>query len=139
MADHMQKFEELLRGADLRVTHQRKVIISTLAGCDDHPRAEDVYDRVREIDDSISFATVYRTLAALADAGIVQRIAVDEGPARFEMAPKEDHDHMVDIDSGEVIELISDELIALRRKLARELGYDVISHHSVLRVRKLKE
>jgi Fur family ferric uptake transcriptional regulator len=80
----------------------------------DHPSAHDVYVRAKLVDRSVSFATVYRALATLADAGIVQRIAVDDGPARFEMAPETEHDHLVDVDTGEVLELASYELVALR-------------------------
>lgn len=129
---------DLLRDAGMKVTQQRRAIISSLVESDDHPSAEEVFARARALDDSVSFATVYRTLAVLAEAGLVHRIAVDDGPARFEMAPETDHDHLVDVENGEVLELASDELTALRRKLARDLGYEVLSHHSVLRVRKIK-
>lgn len=126
----------MLRDAGMRVTHQRRTIILTLAQSLDHPSAEDVFARAKGVDTSVSFATVYRTLGALADAGIVQRVAVDDGPARFEMASETDHDHLVDVDTGEVLELASDELTALRSRLAKELGYEVLSQHSVMRVRK---
>ena len=129
---------DLLRDAGMKVTQQRRAIISSLVESHDHPSAEEVFARARALDDSVSFATVYRTLAVLAEAGLVHRIAMDDGPARFEMAPETDHDHLVDVENGEVLELASDELTALRRKLARDLGYEVLSHHSVLRVRKIK-
>lgn len=121
----------------MRVTPQRRMIVSILVDSDDHPNAQEVFERTTSLDDSVSFATVYRTLALLEEAGIVQRVAVDDGPARFEMAPETDHDHLVDVSTGEVIELMSDELVALRNQLAREMGYEVLSHHSVLRVRKI--
>ena len=132
------EIDGMLRDAGMRVTQQRRTIIAALVQSHDHPSAEDVFERAKSVDDSVSFATVYRTLAVLADAGLVQRLAVDEGPARFEMAPDTDHDHLVDVDTGEVLELASDELMALRTRLANELGYEVLSQHSVLRVRKLK-
>lgn len=131
------EIDGMLRDAGMRVTQQRRTIIAALVQSHDHPSAEDVFERAKAVDDSVSFATVYRTLAVLADAGIVQRLAVDEGPARFEMAPETDHDHLVDVDTGEVLELASDELMELRSRLARELGYEVLSQHSVLRVRKI--
>ena len=90
------------------------------------------------VDCSVSFATVYRALSTLVDASIVQRLTVDDGPARFEMAPETEHDHLVDVDSGEVLELASEKLTALRSRLAAELGYEIISQRSVSRVRKLK-
>lgn len=131
--------ERLLREAGLRVTQQRRTIIAALAQSHDHPTAEEVFARAKDHDDSVSFATVYRTLAALADAKIIQRLTVDDGPARFEMAPETDHDHLVDVDTGAVIELASDELSALRARLAREYGYEILSQHTVMRVRKLRD
>ncbi len=133
------EIDDMLRDAGIRVTQQRRTVIAALVQSHDHPSAQDVYARARLVDRSVSFATVYRALATLADAGIVQRIAVDDGPARFEMAPETEHDHLVDIDSGEVLELASKELVALRSRLAAERGYEILSQHSVLRVRKLKK
>lgn len=129
---------DMLRDAGIRVTQQRRTVIAALVQSHDHPSAHDVYARAKLVDNSVSFATVYRALATLTDAGIVQRIAVDDGPARFEMAPETEHDHLVDVDSGEVLELASKELVAVKSWLAAELGYEILSQHSVLRVRKLK-
>ena len=131
--------DDMLREAGIRVTQQRRTVIAALVQSHDHPSAQDVYARAKLVDSSVTFATVYRALATLADAGIVQRIAVDDGPARFEMAPETEHDHLVDVDSGEVLELASKELFTLRSRLAAELGYEILSQHSVLRVRKLKK
>ncbi len=128
----------MLRDAGIRVTQQRRTVIAALVQSHDHPSAHDVYARAKLVDNSVFFATVYRELATLTDAGIVQRIAVDDGPARFEMAPETEHDHLVDVDSGEVLELASKELVAVKSWLAAELGYEILSQHSVLRVRKLK-
>ena len=133
------EIESMLRDAGIRVTSQRRTVIAALVHSHDHPTAEDVHARAKTVDKSVSFATVYRALATLVDAAIVQRISVDDGPSRFEMAPKTEHDHLVDVDNGEVLELASEELAALRSRLAAELGYEILSHHSVLRVRKLQE
>ncbi|MGO4915844.1 Fur family transcriptional regulator [Pseudogemmobacter sp. W21_MBD1_M6] len=138
MSAHLDEIDGMLRDAGMRVTQQRRTIISALAQSDDHPSAEDVFARVKRLDSSVSFATVYRALATLSDVGIVQRVAVDDGPARFEMASDTDHDHLVDVDTGEVVELASEELANLRLRLTVELGYEILSQHSVLRVRKLK-
>jgi Fur family ferric uptake transcriptional regulator len=132
------EIDDMLRDAGIRVTQQRRTVIAALVQSHDHPSAHDVYARAKLVDNSVSFATVYRALATLTDAGIVQRIAVDDGPARFEMAPETEHDHLVDVDSGEVLELASKELGAVKSRLAAELGYEILSQHSVLRVRKLK-
>lgn len=133
------EIDDMLRDAGIRVTQQRRTVIAALVQSNDHPSAEDVYARAKLVDSSVSFATVYRALATLADAGIVQRLAVDDGPARFEMSPENEHDHLVDVDSGEVLELASKDLVALRSRLAAELGYEILSQRSVLRVRKLKK
>lgn len=133
------EIENMLRDAGIRVTSQRRTVIAALVHSHDHPTAEDVHARAKTVDRSVSFATVYRALATLVDAAIVQRISVDDGPSRFEMAPKTEHDHLVDVDNGEVLELASEELAALRSRLAAELGYEILSHHSVLRVRKLQK
>lgn len=133
------KIDSMLRDAGIRVTSQRRTVIAALVHSHDHPTAEDVHARAKTVDRSVSFATVYRALATLVDAAIVQRISVDDGPSRFEMAPKTEHDHLVDVDNGEVLELASEELAALRSRLAAELGYEILSHHSVLRVRKLQK
>ena len=133
------KIDSMLRDAGIRVTSQRRTVIAALVQSHDHPTAEDVHARAKTVDRSVSFATVYRALATLVDAAIVQRISFDDGPSRFEMAPKTEHDHLVDVDNGEVLELASEELAALRSRLAAELGYEILSHHSVLRVRKLQK
>lgn len=133
------EIDSMLRDAGIRVTSQRRTVIAALVHSHDHPTAEDVHARAKTVDRSVSFATVYRALATLVDAAIVQRISVDDGPSRFEMAPKTEHDHLVDVDNGEVLELASEELAALRSRLAAELGYEILSHHSVLRVRKLQK
>jgi len=139
MIDQHDEIKSMLRDAGIRVTSQRRTVIAALVQSQDHPTAEDVHARAKSVDRSVSFATVYRALATLVDAAIVQRIAVDDGPARFEMAPKTEHDHLVDVDNGEVLELASEELAVLRSRLAAELGYEILSHHSVLRVRKLQK
>lgn len=139
MNAQLDEIDGMLRDAGMRVTQQRRTIIGTLVQSHDHPSAEDVYVRAKLVDNSVSFATVYRALATLADAGIVQRLAVDDGPARFEMAPETEHDHLVDVDSGDVLELASEELATLRSRLVAELGYEILSQHSVLKVRKLKK
>ena len=139
MTYHPDEIDSMLRAAGIRVTSQRRTVIAALVQSHDHPTAEDVHARAKTVDRSVSFATVYRALATLVDAAIVQRISVDDGPSRFEMAPKTEHDHLVDVDNGEVLELASEELAALRSRLAAELGYEILSHHSVLRVRKLQK
>jgi Fur family ferric uptake transcriptional regulator len=139
MTGQPDEIESMLRDAGIRVTSQRRTVIAALVQSHDHPSAEDVYARAKLVDNSVSFATVYRALATLVEAGIAQRLTVDDGPARFEIAPETEHDHLVDVDNGEVLELASKELSVLRSRLAAELGYEILSQRSVLRVRRLEK
>lgn len=132
MTDHTQ----VLREAGLRVTQQRTAIITVLAVAEDHPTAEEVLAKARGLDDTVSFATVYRTLAVLEGAGLVRKLSFADAPARYEMTPQSDHDHLVDIETGKLIEMPSDEIARLRRKIAAELGYEIVSQHTILRARR---
>ncbi len=136
MEEKMTEHIEILREAGLRVTQQRTSILVILAAADDHPSADDVYAKARLLDDTVSVATVYRTLAVLESAGLIRKLSFNDAPARYEMMPQSDHDHLVDIDTGELIEIPSDEIENLRNRIAAELGYEIISHHTILRGRR---
>lgn len=118
------------------MTQQRTSIITILAAADDHPSAEDVFAKVRLLDDTVSVATVYRTLAVLETAGLIRKLSFENAPARYEMRPQRDHDHLVDIETGELIEFPSKEIEQLRNRIAAELGYEIISQHTILRGRR---
>lgn len=132
MTGHVQ----ILREAGLRVTQQRTAIVSVLSAADDHPSAEDVYAKARLIDDTVSVATVYRTLAVLEGAGLIRKLSFEDAPARYEMMPQSDHDHLVDIDTGDLIEIPGDEIALLRERIAAELGYEIVSQHTIIRGRR---
>lgn len=132
MTEHI----EILREAGLRVTQQRTSIIAILAGADNHPSADDVFAQARLLDDTVSVATVYRTLAVLETAGLIRKLTFEDAPARYEMMPQYDHDHLVDIDSGELVEIPSDEVDALRTRIAEGMGYEIVSQHTILRGRR---
>ncbi|WP_313136305.1 Fur family transcriptional regulator [Paracoccus jeotgali] len=131
-------FAKALREAGLRVTQQRMVVLSVLTGTSDHPNADELLTRARAVDETVSLATVYRTLSALEDAGLIRKLSLENEPSRYEIAPALDHDHLVDIDTGEVIELPSEDVHRLRVELAARLGYEVISQHTLIRARKIK-
>ena len=95
--------------AGIRMTAQRSLIIETLTGSDDHPDADQVYRRAVERDQSISLPTVYRTLNLLDDAGIIKKINMNDGKARFESV-REDHDHLIDVDNGHIHEFYNQEV-----------------------------
>lgn len=132
----MNNHSQVLREAGLRVTQQRTAILTVLGDADDHPTAEEVLAKARALDDTLSFATVYRTLAVLESAGLIRKLMFENAPGRYEMTPQSDHDHLVDIDTGELVELPSDEISNLRTKIAAELGYEIVSQHTVLRARR---
>lgn len=132
-------YARFLREADLRVTPQRMAVIGILASASDHPGADEILARARRIDDTVSLATVYRTLSALEAAGIIRKLAIDDAPARFELTPRSEHDHLVDMDTGEVIEIPNDEIVRLHQEIARRMGYDIVSHHTILRGRKRQD
>lgn len=134
--DPRQDLEEALRQSGVRITRQRQTVLQVLSAADDHPDAVEVHARARELDATVSLATVYRTLSVLEEKGIVQRHAFEGAPARFETADAPHHDHIIDIDSREVIEFTSPEIERLQREIARKLGYEVVSHRLELYCRK---
>ncbi|NDW00367.1 Fur family transcriptional regulator [Salipiger sp. PrR002] len=129
-------FAQALRDAGLRVTQQRMIVLSVLMQAEDHPNADELFARTKVIDGSVSFATVYRTLSALEEAGLIRKLSFEDEPARFELTPAAEHDHLVDVDTGEVIEIECAEIERLRRELVERLGYEIISHSTLIRARK---
>ncbi len=117
-----------LRAEGVRITRQRVAILSALANSGDHPSAEEILERSRKQDSSVSLATVYRTLAILVDRGTILRNEFDGTGARFELANKPHHDHLIDVDTGDVIEFTSPRIEELQAEIARELGYDMVHH-----------
>ena len=112
----------------LRMTEQRRVIAGVLETSDDHPDVEELYNRASAVDPRISLATVYRTVKLFEEAGILEKLEFGDGRARYEDAERDHHDHLIDINSGEVIEFVDDEIEALQEKIAAKLGYDLRGH-----------
>lgn len=112
----------------LRITGQRRVIAQVLEDSDDHPDVEELYARASAVDPKISIATVYRTVKLFEEAGIVDKLEFGDGRARYEDAEREHHDHLIDMNSGEVIEFVDEEIEALQDKIARKLGYELRGH-----------
>ncbi|SFS42164.1 Fur family transcriptional regulator, ferric uptake regulator [Sulfitobacter marinus] len=129
-------YRKMLRDAGLRVTPQRASIVTILSETDDHPNVEDLYEKVRALDDTVSVATVYRTMSVLENAGLVRKLVMDDAPARYEMMPHTEHDHLVDLESGDLVEIPGTEIAELMSRVAAELGYQIVSHHTVIRARK---
>ncbi len=112
----------------LRVTGQRRVIAQVLQDSEDHPDVEQLYGRASAIDAGISIATVYRTVKLFEEAGILDKLEFGDGRARYEDAERDHHDHLIDMNSGEVIEFVDEEIEALQERIAAKLGYKLRGH-----------
>lgn len=124
--------EALCAERGLRITEQRRVIAKVLSESTDHPDVEKLHERATDIDPGISIATVYRTVRLFEEAGILDRHDFGDGRARYEAAPEAHHDHMIDVESGQVIEFVDPELEALQRVIAERLGFRLVDHRMEL-------
>ena len=124
--------EALCAERGLRITDQRRVIARVLSEAEDHPDVDNLYKRAVAIDPRISIATVYRTVRLFEEAGILDRHDFGDGRARYEAAPEAHHDHLIDVESGKVIEFVDPELEALQRQIAERLGYRLVDHRMEL-------
>lgn len=110
------------------MTDQRRTIAQVLEAADDHPDVEELYNRAVVADSNISLATVYRTVKLLEESGILEKHEFGDGRARYETADREHHDHLIDMNSGEVIEFVDPDIEALQEKIAAKLGYKLMGH-----------
>ena len=124
----MTRIEKLCVDKGLRMTDQRRVIARVLSEAVDHPDAEELYRRASTIDPHISIATVYRTVKLFEDAGILERHDFRDGRSRYEEVPEAHHDHLIDVATGNVIEFHNEEIEKLQRRVAEELGFELIDH-----------
>ena len=134
-----KRLEQLCEEKRLRMTEQRRVIARVLSTAEDHPDAEELHRRAAEIDARISLATVYRTMRLFEDAGIIERHDFRDGRARYEEAPEEHHDHLINVKTGEVIEFMNEEIEKLQERVARDLGFELVDHRMELYGRPLKK
>ena len=112
----------------LRMTSQRKIIALVLEDAADHPDVEELYKRASKIDPTISIATLYRTVKLFDEAGILDKLEFGDGRARYEDAEREHHDHLIDVNSGRVIEFVDSDIEKLQEKIANKLGYKLMGH-----------
>ena len=122
------QLERLCVEKGLKMTDQRRVIARVLSESNDHPDVEQVHTRATIVDPRISIATVYRTVKLFEAANILDRHDFGDGRARYEEAPEEHHDHLIDVNSGEVIEFCDEEIERLQREAAARLGYRLVGH-----------
>ncbi|MEW9854137.1 Fur family transcriptional regulator [Novosphingobium sp. M1R2S20] len=124
--------EALCAQRGLRITEQRRVIARVFSESTDHPDVEKLHERATQIDPGISIATVYRTVRLFEEAGILDRHDFGDGRARYEAAPEAHHDHMIDVETGNVIEFVDPELESLQRQIAERLGFRLVDHRMEL-------
>lgn len=127
------------RARGMRMTPQRVLIAKIIDEAHDHPSAEQIHARASAQDAQISLATIYRTLRQFEEANILERLDFGDGHARFEDARRAHHDHLLDIETGEVIEFVEPEIEALQEDIARKYGYELTGHRLELYGRKLKK
>ena len=126
-----------LKKAGLKITLPRLKVLEVLSRAEPHHMsAEDVYKHLIDQDESVGLATVYRVLTQFETAGIVERHNFDDGHSVYELAAGDHHDHMVDIDTGQVMEFVNQRIESLQREIAEESGYELMDHQLVLYVRK---
>ena len=121
----------------IKLTHQRRIIAKVLSKSEDHPDANLVYKRSSKIDPKISMATVYRTMKIFEDTSIVVVRDFGDGRSRYEIFSNEHHDHLIDTESGAVIEFVNEEIEKLQHKVAKELGYELTGHRLELYGKKI--
>ena len=124
--------EQLCADKGLRITEQRKTIAKVLSESEDHPDVETLHARAAAVDPNISIATVYRTVRLFEEAGILERHEFGDGRSRYEAASETHHDHLIDVETGNVIEFVDEELEELQRRIAQRLGFRLVDHRMEL-------
>ena len=135
----MNNIEEKCKVKNVRLTDQRKVIAEVMSNSNDHPDVDELHKRVNKVDKKISIATVYRTVKLFEESGILDKHDFKGGKARYEEAPEEHHDHLIDINSGEIIEFVDKDIEILQIKVAKKLGYKLVDHKLELYGSKIKK
>jgi Fur family ferric uptake transcriptional regulator len=141
----MNAIEEKCKLKGVRLTDQRKIIAQVMSdskeryGTKDHPDVDELHKRVSEIDSKISIATVYRTVKLFEESGIVEKHDFKGGKARYEQSPDEHHDHLIDINSGEIVEFVDEDIEKLQNAVAKRLGYKLVDHKLELYGSKIKK
>ena len=133
----MGKLLEKCQKRGFKLTNQRELVISILENSEDHPDVDELFSRALAQDKSVSIATVYRTVKLLEDANFIEKLEFGDGRARYEESG-EHHEHLIDVETGEVIEFIDHELEELKEKIANRMGYRLVDHKLELFGKKIK-
>ena len=131
--------ESICKKKGVRLTDQRKLIAKVMSESESHPDVDELHKKVSKLDSKISIATVYRTVKLFEEAGIVEKHDFKGSKARYEQAPEEHHDHLIDINSGEIIEFVNEEIEKLQKEVAEKLGYKLVDHRLELYGSKIKK
>ena len=123
----------------VRLTEQRKLVAKVMSESKNHPDVDELHKKISKLDSKISIATVYRTVKLFEEAGIVAKHDFRGGKARYEQAPEEHHDHLIDINNGEIIEFVDKDIENLQKKVAEKLGYKLVDHRLELYGSKIKK
>ena len=123
----------------VRLTEQRKLVARIMSESADHPNVDELHKRVSKIDSKISIATVYRTVKLFEEAGIIAKHDFKGSKARYEQTSEDHHDHLIDVNTGEITEFINDDIERLQKKVAEKLGYKLVDHRLELYGSKIKK
>jgi Fur family ferric uptake transcriptional regulator len=123
----------------VRLTDQRKLIAKVMSDSEDHPDVYELHKRVNKLDKKISIATVYRTVKLFEEAGVVSKHDFKGNKSRYEQASEEHHDHLIDINTGEIIEFVNEDIEKLQKQVAEKLGYKLVDHRLELYGSKIKK
>ena len=123
----------------VRLTDQRKLIAKVMSESEDHPDVDELHKRVSKLDSKVSIATVYRTVKLFEEANIVAKHDFKGNKSRYEQAPEEHHDHLIDINTGEITEFVDEDIEKLQKKVAEKLGYKLVDHRLELYGSKIKK
>ena len=134
----IKQLEKLCLEKGLKMTAQRRTICQVLSESEDHPHVDALYQRMQKVDDKISIATIYRTLKLFEEFGILQSHDFGTGRAHYETVSDDHHDHLIDIETGEVLEFFNEEIEQLQEKICRKLGYQLAGHKLELYAKRIK-
>ena len=133
------EIEDKCNKKGVRLTDQRKLVAKVMSESEDHPDVDELHKRVSKFDSKISIATVYRTVKLFEESGIVSKHDFKGNKSRYEQAPKEHHDHLIDVKTGEIIEFVNEDIEKLQNQVAEKLGYKLVDHRLQLYGSKIKK
>jgi Fur family ferric uptake transcriptional regulator len=135
----MSKIEDKCKQRSVRLTDQRRLIAKVMSQSSDHPDVDELHKRISKIDEKVSIATVYRTVKLFEESGIIEKHDFKGGKARYEQSPDIHHDHLIDVNTGEIVEFTDEEIEKLQNKVAEKLGYKLVDHRLELYGTKTKK